>query len=817
MGLLTNMINKDLDLAHEEVLKVDRMYKEAKENRRKHDWEWLVRQLFYRGYHFAQYNKSTSTITFANRSGVRIPINLLWAHGRAVRNQVTAFRPKWEVLPFVTTESAEDNALYSNKVLDYIYEKAKIKRNIKELITQGLLYSVGIWQFDVGKDGRILIRSVDPYDLYVDSSIRSADINDPDFGANYIIQTVNRPLEAVKNDPRYEHTDELKGGDNRLASAEYKKFLLQVTHHQFQSQKAEFPTKEIRICHRRVYQKDGTFKIKITHTTDGLDLPLYVKETDETEYPWEIYQGDLSPLELYGESWAKQLIPINRVIDALEAHIFEYNHIFARGRFLVDKNSGVRLIVNQHGQIIEKNRGATVTSLPISPLPPSPETQLMRFRTYFEDISGAHDVTLGRIPTGVKSGIAIDQLRQADACVDTKTQTLTKEGWRNYDELGDVDQICVFDPDSKKLKWGNLNKVFVYDKQDADVYNFETRNISALATPDHSWMTVNSRGNWDKKQTQELKNDNYIPLIAEWDGLSDEKFFDDDFIRLAAWVITEGSYSKNNGQAITIYQSVEANWGNVEVIKNLFDRLGIDRSPFIDNRGCYQFVFAGNYAKQIRDLFPQKTLTTNFIEQLAKGQLEILIDTMIMGDGHVRESGRRCFINTQKETIDSLQMACIKAGISTSIGEYDDGDENHAAKYVLYLKGTTKISVGKLIDKGQMNPVKFTGKVWCPNTGVGFWLARRSGKVFITGNTNQDDLVDNLEDFLSRAGRKILKLVAQNWTTAKLVEVTGIGGKPEYFMAVGARGETAKAKKSKFKYGDRELPLAIIGEENEVQ
>ena len=109
------------------------------------------------------------------------------------------------------------------------------------------------------------------------------------------------------------------------------------------------------------------------------------------------------------------MIPINRVIDALESHIFEYNHFFAKGRFVIDKNSGARIIVNQHGQIIEKNRGATVTSLPISPLPPSPQEQLASMRRNLEDLSGVHDVSLGRLPGTIRSGVAIAELKQADA------------------------------------------------------------------------------------------------------------------------------------------------------------------------------------------------------------------------------------------------------------------------------------------------------------------------------------------------------------------------------------------------------------------
>jgi len=395
-------------------LKVQRLYEVSKDARRKHDWEWMVRELYVQGYHFARYNRGTNTITFSNRSGVRIPINLTWALMRAVRNQVTSFRPKWEVMPNVTTESAIENARYSGKVLDFLYEKMDIKRKIKEIVNYGLTTSVGIWKFSVRRNGDIMIHTVDPFDLYVDPSCRSANLSDPEFGAEFVIMTGHYPLEALKKNPNYKFTEGLNA-DKKLISADYKQFLLQITDWQGNPAEEAVPGKLLYECWMREWQDDGTFKLRVVTIVDGLDIPIRNELTEEMEYPFEMFQGSISPMKLYGTAWAKNIIPINRVIDSLESHIFEYNHFYAKGRFVIDKNSGVRIIVNQHGQIIEKNRGSTVTSLPINPLPNAPLAQLNNFRAYMEDISGAHDVSLGRIPAGIRSGTGIAELRQADA------------------------------------------------------------------------------------------------------------------------------------------------------------------------------------------------------------------------------------------------------------------------------------------------------------------------------------------------------------------------------------------------------------------
>jgi hypothetical protein len=203
MADLESMDSEEKEKLNELAMKVRRLYEYAKDSRRKYDWEWMVRELYVRGYHFARYNRGTNTITFSTRTGVRIPINLTWALMRAVRNQVTSFRPKWEVLPAVTTESAIENARYSSRTLDYVYKRKQIKRKLKEVLSEALIKSLGIWEITVDRNGDIIINNTDPFDLYIDPNCVSPNLNDPDYGAMYVVKTFVRPVEEIKKDPKY--------------------------------------------------------------------------------------------------------------------------------------------------------------------------------------------------------------------------------------------------------------------------------------------------------------------------------------------------------------------------------------------------------------------------------------------------------------------------------------------------------------------------------------------------------------------------------------------------------------------------------------
>lgn len=420
MGMAKKKQGKEETVIDEKALveRCKRLKALAKEVRQKTDWEWTVRNLFIRGYHFASYNRSTNTVTFSTRTGVRIPVNLIKAHMRGVRNQVTSFRPKWEVGPDLPTEQSRENAKYSGKILDSIYETGNIKRKIKDLVNDSLWSSIGIWELGISEDKKkdIVITSVDPFEWYIDPNTRSPDLNDPVDGAEFVLKSVLRPLEAIKKNPKYKHLENLEEleADSRTSESDYKRFLDQVRSRSEERAQKDNETKIVNEMYLRERDENGKIQIRVVTFVDGVDDPLQ-NEIIGDEYPFEIFQGEVNPRSVYSESWIKDLIPINRVINALESHIFEYNHLFAKGRFVIDKNSGVRLIVNQHGQIIEKNRGSQVNALPVPPLPSTPFDQLASMRRNFEDLSGVHDVSLGRIPTAAKSGVAIAELKQADS------------------------------------------------------------------------------------------------------------------------------------------------------------------------------------------------------------------------------------------------------------------------------------------------------------------------------------------------------------------------------------------------------------------
>ena len=444
---------------HEAMIRFTTAY----EARKRYDWEWLTRDLYRRGYQFSRYNPSNRTVILSSRAMVKIPVNLMWAQMRAVKNQVTSFRPKWETVPIGKSEEAVTNARYSGKLLDYYYERLGLRKMIKETVIQGLMYSVGgPWQIGYDPDadngnGEVHIWLLDPFDFFIDPKATKME------EAEYCIKAVRRPLDEVKHNPNYHFYERVEHGEEREAASEYKQFLLQALKYQasytenqenvilkecWMKIRVDDENKDDLIKELKENDQDvddlryGEVLMRVTTYLDFVTDPLRSQLLRRSDFPFELYQADINPMEIYGESWAKHIIPMNRVLNALESSTFEYNYKYGKGRIVIDKNSGVRIISNEHGDIIEKNQGSEVTSLGLQPLPASYQNQILNMQDYIKTIGGAQDISLGKVPPGVKSGVGIAELKQADATnqgdlVDNLEDFLVKVGKKVLAEIAD--------------------------------------------------------------------------------------------------------------------------------------------------------------------------------------------------------------------------------------------------------------------------------------------------------------------------------------------------------------------------------------------
>jgi ribonucleoside-triphosphate reductase len=335
------------------------------------------------------------------------------------------------------------------------------------------------------------------------------------------------------------------------------------------------------------------------------------------------------------------------------------------------------------------------------------------------------------------------------ACVDTETEALTRYGWKKEFELQDGDEIAVYNKNKDTWEWGRA-RFFRYNYSGSMV-SIEKRETSQLLTPEHRCiirrrMGHRGRDGWDidVKQAKELNSGYELLLSAAYDELlSEESTIGVTMSSLLGWVVTDGGIREDG--SVRIYQSISANKEKCQKIRELLDSCGANYTEFITKKtwkerpaNIVTWTIVGTIARKIIELVPNKKLTPELVMGLSLDEAISLFESIVSGDGCRRYGGRIQIIQKDKTHIDIIQMLAVRLGYKTVLSHRKDDN-----CYCLYI--TRKKWLTLRGANGSHNPLlnkEYNGIVWCPSVDTGFWIARRNGRVFITGNTFPPKLIE---------------------------------------------------------------------------
>ena len=143
--------------------------------------------------------------------------------------------------------------------------------------------------------------------------------------------------------------------------------------------------------------------------------PPYIVRREGDVFPFvsmSAYEDDNNVWDL---SEVSQIESPQRVINMLEARMVDWARQVANTPWIKDANSGVKAedLTNEEGLVITKNPGTEVRRDPPPPFPAFIFQLYLQMMRNMEIITGMHDVTQGRRPTGITAAAAIAQLREA--------------------------------------------------------------------------------------------------------------------------------------------------------------------------------------------------------------------------------------------------------------------------------------------------------------------------------------------------------------------------------------------------------------------
>ena len=400
---------------NEKIAYCEQLLGDVKTAREKRDLEWYLNHMFSEGHHYLTYNATTSAIENSpprRRGEVRMVVNKVRSSKRAIKNYVTSSKPKWEVSPGDVDEETITNTRRMGKVLDYIYRKRKLESMVSGVVDSALDTSVGWVEVDwdskaAGGLGDVRIRNHPTFDIFID---KRAYLYDGRLVSAFLAKVVNRTLDEIKSDDRYDKKNrkDVKEESEQAVSRMKAKIL----------ERDDGPDKKAikraNVKEFMLWDEEGENGNIHLFTYAG-DKVLRDEALDEKEYPIYCMQVDMNPTKVYQRAWTSDAVPLNKALDrSLSQKIMYVNQALVH-RLIAEKGHGAGVVTNESGDIIEVNKNIKFEQMRMQPLPAGFDALNHELTSYIEDIMGAHDAALGRLPSGARSGKTLEALQSADA------------------------------------------------------------------------------------------------------------------------------------------------------------------------------------------------------------------------------------------------------------------------------------------------------------------------------------------------------------------------------------------------------------------
>ncbi|MFD0509375.1 DNA methyltransferase [Streptomyces chiangmaiensis] len=368
------------------------------------------------------------------------------------------------------------------------------------------------------------------------------------------------------------------------------------------------------------------------------------------------------------------------------------------------------------------------------------------YSTSQRDEPGVDGHPLGRNPGDVWSIPTRPYPAAHFACVDEETECLTAEGWKRHGDLRVGELAAQFDMETQRLSWGVIEDVARYEVTDQEMVVGRRRDLDMWLTPNH--RTIIQRRHPRTRELQppvivradEVLPSHSIPTAAPWtDGGTDP--VSREWAELLGWYIAEGHENKRS-LAVEIYQSCTANPQHVERIEYLLGAVGAEWEEARAKRQwrgrpseTVAFRIHSFVAARLRELAPGKSIPADAL-LWSQDLISALVDGLVNGDGHTRkDDGRLMFIQKDPERAGMVQALAVRLGLSATVSRHSSGT------YQVFLtEHRTRSFRGTAGTGSALDRERYTGTVWCPKLPHGTWVARRNGRVFITGNTFPIDL-----------------------------------------------------------------------------
>jgi len=294
-------------------------------------------------------------------------------------------------------------------------------------------------------------------------------------------------------------------------------------------------------------------------------------------------------------------------------------------------------------------------------------------------------------------------------CFTPDTEVLTPAGVRNIQDLNVGDEVYSLDPDTMEMEVKPVVETHAYPDYDGELVDIQTNNIDFRVTPNHRMLVRKNDTNgiteddWDFVEAGELYDYCHYEMPHGWefnheDGLGDtvdirelnKEYTElrltvadggaklaarsgkpnvsrtvpsDDFLKLLAWYITEGSVyeAKTSNYRVKFAQSKDKERGEIE---ELVDSI-VDYYYETDRKVSFSSRILGDLFRNLCGDGSENKQIPELVFAASKEQKELFLDTLIKGDGDRQPYSWR-YSTKSKELRDDVLRLCTHLGLTPS-------------------------------------------------------------------------------------------------------------------------------------------------------
>jgi len=371
----------------------------------------------------------------------------------------------------------------------------------------------------------------------------------------------------------------------------------------------------------------------------------------------------------------------------------------------------------------------------------------------------------------VATNSAVSEADHPD-CQLSNSQILTKEGWKEWKDISNNEEIETLNTATNKIEIQKIEKK-IYQDYKGNMYEFKSRNFENTVTPNHRFLLEDDNGIRFYMTAEEIYEDvggilssgkNKILKKGDWVGEHIENFIlkgvDDnylglrikkelkkkyttdinvnveDFFAFLGIYLADGhctgtkSNEKLKGFDVCITQKKEK---SKKQIKELLNKLPFEY--WIDSKSDGKEQYHIHDARLYTYLFPlgdsHNKYVPHDIKQATPELLSIFFKWFKLGDGRSiktkNNTTKNSVFSTSKQLIDDLQEILLKIGGSGNISTYQPTDRIIIDKKEMILEdGTVEIVETERKILSENSKIQYNLNI---SNSKHIWLDKRSIKI----------------------------------------------------------------------------------------